>query len=137
MLFPVQDGLVQMGHAPPLGNVVTEQLGEFLGRRAGNIVAPGAEGGQQLPLPVKGHIAVHHTADAQGRQLFQGHPVFLLDPLGQVSITALKPLPHLRQAVGPDAIHQMVFPVKAALGQDLPFPVDQHRLDAGGAQLDA
>ena len=47
MLLPVEDGLVQMGNAPALGNVEVEPLAQILGGLPGGGVAPGAEGGQQ------------------------------------------------------------------------------------------
>jgi hypothetical protein len=40
-------------------------------------------------------------------------------------------------AVGPQAVHELVFPLVAALGDGIVVLVDQHRLDAGGAELDA
>ena len=53
-LSPVEDGLVEMGHAPPLGNVEVEPLGQRLGGSLGGGVAPGAESGNWWPSRSKG-----------------------------------------------------------------------------------
>ena len=60
--FAVQNGLIEMGRAPALGNVEGKRLRQLC-RRSGGGVAPGAEGGEQVPVPVKGQIPVHHAGD--------------------------------------------------------------------------
>ena len=57
--FAVQNGLIEMGRAPALGNVEGKRLRQLRRRRSGGGVAPGAEGGEQVPVPVKGQIPVH------------------------------------------------------------------------------
>ena len=38
--------------------------------------------------------------------------------------------------IGPDAVHELIFPLKIAGGDGDVFLVDQHGLDAGRAELD-
>jgi hypothetical protein len=42
---------------------------------------------------------------------------------------------HRLHGVGPNAVHQLIFPFKASGGDRCMVLVDQHRLDASGAQL--
>ena len=50
MGFLVQDGLVQMGDAPPMGDVELEELGKFFGGLARIGIAPGAERSEQISV---------------------------------------------------------------------------------------
>ena len=59
--FPVQDGLIQVRDGPALRDVEAEGLCELVGRFAGHGVLPRAERGKQVPVLIKGQIAVHHT----------------------------------------------------------------------------
>ena len=43
---------------------------------------------------------------------------------------------HHVHGVGPDAVHQLVFPLKITLGDGDVFSVNENGLDAGRAQLD-
>ena len=60
MLFFIEDGLVEMGNAPSLRDIVPEYLCQLPGGRTCNGVPPGAEGHQKLALFIKCHITVHH-----------------------------------------------------------------------------
>ena len=70
--FAVQNGLIEMGRAPALGNVEGKRLRQLRRRRSGGGVAPGAERGEQVPVPVKGQIPVHHAGDPHGGWLPPG-----------------------------------------------------------------
>ena len=59
-LFFIEDGLVEMGNAPSLRDIVPEYLCQLPGGRTCNGVPPGAEGHQKLALFIKCHITVHH-----------------------------------------------------------------------------
>ena len=135
--FPVQDGLVEMGHAPPLGNVEAEGFGQGFGRPAGGGVAPGAEGHQQRPALVKGQVAVHHGRNAQAAHGGQRGAVAGAHVGGQGGPGRLQPGPDGGFRIGPDAVFQPVFPGIVPLGQRGVVGAHQHRLDAGGAELDA
>ena len=124
----VQNGLIQVGDAPPLGHVELEQLGELLRRVGGDGVLPGAEGHQQVPVLVKGQIAVHHAGDAGGGQAF---------PVLQLAEYLAQALPGVRQVIGPDAVVIGALPLKVPGLHGGKALVDDHALDAGGAQLHA
>jgi hypothetical protein len=55
-----------VGDAPALGYGEVEERRQLGAGTAGDVVAPGAEGDQQLSFTVERHVAVHHSADAQG-----------------------------------------------------------------------
>ena len=135
VLLPVENGLIQMGHAPPLGNVEAQERGQLLGRRTGDGVAPGAEGHQQVPRPVKGQVAVHHGGDADAAHGGQRQAEFALHIGGQRRIGGLQPVENFLLRIGPDPVIQLVLPGKIPLGQRGEIRPDEHRLDAGGAKF--
>ena len=137
MLLLVQDGLVQVGDAPAQGNVVNEQLREGRCGLTGIGVAPGAEGDHEVAFLVERHVAVHHGADADGGEMLDLHVIALADIVAQVSVAVLQAEPDGFVAVGPKAVHELVFPLVAALCDRNVILVHQHRLDAGGTELDA
>ena len=133
----VQDGLVQMGDGPALGDVEVEQPGQLLRGLAGNGVAPGAEGHQQLILFIEHDVAVHHGGKAHGSQLLHAAAVLGLHVPDHVGIAVLQAGDDVLQVVGPDVVDQLVLPVVRALRDGGARLVDQHGLDAGGAELHA
>ena len=133
----VEHGLAQMRHAPALGNVEVEKLRQLLCRLGGHGVAPGAEGHEQPILRVEGQIAVHHGAHADGSDGGQLRAIALSNVLRQRGVAGLKAADHVLHGVSPHAVLQPVFPCAAAGGQQLVLLVDQHGLDARGAQLDS
>ena len=137
VLLAVQDGLVQVGDAPAERNVVDEQLGQFRGGGTRVGVPPGAEGNEQAALLVERHVPVHHRADADGAEALDLHVVLLADVGAEVGVALLEAEPDEFLAVGPEAVHELVFPLVAALGDGDVVLIDQDGLDAGGAELDA
>ena len=135
MLLSLQHSLIQMGDAPPLGNIEMKHRRQLSAGLLRHGISPGAEGRKQTALPVKGHIAVHHagkTHTANGSKL---HTVFLLHFPGQLPIAALESLPDVLQTVGPDAVFQPVLPVMVSHGNRLMTFIHQHGLDPGGTKL--
>ena len=65
------------------------------------------------------------------------HVITLADIVAEVGIAALQAKPDGLVAVGPEAVDKLVFPLVAALGDRNVVLVNQYRLDAGGAELDA
>ena len=131
------DSPVQVGNAPPLGDVKAEQLcqlGRFL---LGDGVAPGAELAELVALLVQGQVAVHHGGKAQGAQLPQGLAIGALHLLGHLGVGRLDALPGQLQGIGPHTAGPLVFPVKGAGGDGGVVRPDEHRLNAGRAQLNA
>ena len=63
VFFPIQNRLIQMGNAPPLGDIETKQSGQFRRGLSCDRILPGAEGNKEIPVLVKGQIAVHHGGD--------------------------------------------------------------------------
>ena len=64
MLLLIQNRLVQMGDAPSLGNIEFKQLCQLYRSLLRNGISPGTEGHHQLSRLIKGHVAMHHGAEA-------------------------------------------------------------------------
>ena len=133
--FPVEDGLVEMRGAPPLGDVEVQPRRQRLGGLAGVGVAPGAERHKQRPRPVKGEVAVHHGRNAQRPHPGQFPAKAGLVVRRQGGVGSLDAGPHLLQVVGPVAALPPVFPVERAGGQHRAVRGGQYCLDAGGTQF--
>ena len=136
MLLAVQYRLMQVGDGPALGDVEGKQLRQLRRRLARHGVAPGAEGRQQLAA-LEGQIAVHHARHAHSRHCGQQSAVFLLHVRRQLGIGVLHAVPYGLQGVGPYAVFVLVLPGVAAGGHGSAVLPDEHRLDPGGAKLDA
>src|SRR3954470_17189594 len=63
--------------------------------------------------------------------------VLFEDRLAKLAVAFLQARPNVFEMVGPDPMFEAVFPLKATRGDRLMILVDQHRLDARGAELDA
>lgn len=127
MVFPVEDGLIEMGHAPALGNVEVEPLGQRIGCGAGGGVAPGAERRQLVAVLVKGQVAVHHGRNAQGAHRGQRFAAGVPVVLGQVAVGILDARPRLPPAGRSSTRPQNGFPSRgrrwpAPNRRDLPEP---------------
>ena len=126
--FLVQNGLVKVGDGPPLGDIEAEQGCQFRRRLPRDGVLPGSEGRQQVPILVESKVAVHHGRNTHGAYILPTlHP-------GQGGLQAL---PHLVQAIRPDAVFVAGRPDVVPGGHRGMLSIDGHRLDAGGAQFDA
>ena len=137
MRFPVQIRLVQVRNAPALGDVEAEELRELFRRLAGDGVAPGAKFRKLLCVPVEGQVAVHHGGYADGAHRGELHAEFGLDIGLEIGKAGLNSLVHHVHGIGPDAVYQLVFPLKIPLGDGDVLLVDQYGLDAGRAQFNA
>jgi len=137
MRFLIQNRLIQVGDAPALRDVVVEKCGQFLFGIRGDGVAPSPERHQQFIFLIEGHVAVHHRAETDRADCGQGDAVFLLDFAHQFCVTRLKAFPNLIQRIGPNTVHQLVFPFVAAGCDRSEAGVDQHRFDAGGSKFDS
>ena len=124
----VEDGLVQVGNAPPLGHVELKQLRQPFRRVGGDGVLPGAEGDQQVPVLVKGQVAVHHAGNSGGGQVL---------PVLQLGQHLAQALPGVGQVIGPDALVIGALPLKVAGLHGGEVLVNDHALDSGGTQLHA
>ena len=137
MVLAVEHRLIQVGDAPTLGDVILQKFGQPVGGRAGDSVAPGAEGGQLTAPGVKGQVAVHHAGDAHRPHSGKRHAVAGLHVGGQGGKGRLHPRPNVLQTVSPNAVFQPVFPGMIPAGDGRVIRANQHRLDAGGTQFDA
>jgi len=63
VFLTVQYSLVQMRHAPPIGNVEVEQLRQFIRRFACGGILPRPERDEQIIVPVEHKIPVHHRGN--------------------------------------------------------------------------
>ena len=137
MRFLVQIRLIQVGNAPALGDVEAEELRELFRRLAGDGVAPGAKFRKLLCVPVEGQIAVHHGGHADGADGIERDAELCLHVVPEPCKAGLDAGAHHVHRIGPDAVYQLVFPLKIALSDGDMLLVDQHGLDAGRAQLNA
>jgi hypothetical protein len=136
VVFTVQDRLVQVGDAPPVGDVVPKLRTQPLGRLTGVGVPPGTEWRQQLVVGIEGQIAVHHRGHAECPDCGQLDAVPLPDVGGQRGVTVLQPVPHGLERVRPHPVHELVLPLVAADGERFMIWSDQYRFDPGRAKLD-
>ena len=137
VLLAVEDGLIEVGNAPPLRDVEVEALGQRRGGGQGGGVAPCAERRQLVPGLVKRQIAVHHGRNAQRAHGLQRLAVPAAVVGLQLGVGVLDPGPDIVKVVGPVAALQPVLPVMGTAGQHGTVRRGQHRLDAGGAELNA
>ena len=91
-----------MGNGPPLGDIEAESFRQLRSGSAGDGILPSSERNQQIPVLVKGKIAMHHAGNAHGGNIF---PVF--KPL-QGSLQAC---PDLVKIISPDAVSYVLFRV--------------------------
>ena len=124
-----------MGNTPSLGNIILEYSGQFLCRFRCNRIPPCTEGHQKLPVFVKCHIAMHHCTEANASNRFKDHPVLLFHIFSQLAVAVLQSFPDHIQAIRPNIIFILVFPLVAA-GSDrgMVFPY-QHCFDSGRAKF--
>ena len=127
--FAVQDGLIQVRGGPALRDVEAEGLGQLVRGLAGHGVLPGAEGCEQVPVLIKGQIAVHHAGNAHGRDLAR--------QLAEILDGRAQALLHVFHVVRPHAVFQTAFPGIVAAFYDRMLLVKQHCLDARRAEFDA
>ena len=135
MLFFIQDRLIQMGHAPSLGNIKIKKFRKLYRCFFGNGIPPGTERHHQLSLFIESHIAMHHGADTKRSHLCQSHAVFGLHILCHFLIAVLQAVPDILQAVGPDIIFITVFPFMVSRGDRSIILSYQHSLDSGGSEF--
>ena len=129
MLFAVQYCLIEMGDTPALRNRVLKKLCQLLRSRSRNVIAPCTEGRQQFSRFIKGHITMHHRADANGSDGRKRNLILLLDISGKVAVAGLQPRPDILQTVCPDVVLIPVLPIMAAAGQGNTLIIRQNRLD--------
>ena len=99
-------------------------------------VSPGAEGNEQVSLPVESHVTVHHGTDSDGSQVMDLYAVFLENILAQVGIAVLQSSPDCLQTVCPQSVYQLVFPLVTALRNGVIVFIDQDAFDSCGPQFD-
>ena len=62
--FAVQHSLIKVCYAPPLRNIESEKACKLFCRSCRHGVLPGSERHKQIPVAVKGKIAMHHAGNA-------------------------------------------------------------------------
>ena len=129
MVFSVQNRLIQVRDRPALRNIEAEFSAQRLGGLAGHGILPGAERCQQIPVLIKGQIAVHHAGDA--------HRGDLARQLAEVADRRAQALLHVFHVVRPHAVFQTAFPGIVAAFYDRMLLVKQHCFDPCRAEFDA
>ena len=81
MVFAVQDALIEVRDSPAQRDVEIKAIGQSVCRFLCVRIAPGLERCQELSLCIKGHVAMHHGADADGADTREGEAVPLFDRL--------------------------------------------------------
>ena len=133
----VEDRLRVVRHRPALRHVELEKLGELGSSLGCHHVAPGAERRQQLASGIERQIAVHHRADADGADFFDGNVAARPRIGGELCVAGGDAFPDEVQRIRPDAVPELVFPGKAPRGECLEIGARQHGLDVRRAELDA
>ncbi len=90
VLLAVQNRLIKMGNAPPLGDIELKSFGKLRGSLLGNGVPPCPERNEKLILFVEGHVAVHHARYAHCAVGFGDSAVPLLYVFREARIAALQ-----------------------------------------------
>ena len=135
--FPVAQGLVEVSHAPAHRNIEAEQICQLVCGSGGVGIAPRAEGHKEMIVLIKCKVAVHHGGDAHGGNVPQDLAVFGRIILCQSLVAGLQALLYVGKGVCPEAVLQLILPLKGACGQNGCVPVHKHGFDAGGAKLDS
>ena len=91
---------------------------------------------ENVLILTESHVAVHHRRNTDGSQLLDFAVVLSLHVLAEVSVAILQTFPDGVDAVSPEAINQLVFPLKATLCDRVVVGVNQDSLDSGRAKLD-
>ena len=126
-----------MGNTVPLRHIHLKLLRQLCSGLLGHGISPGAKWNQQFILLIKCHIAMHHSTDSQRGQLLKRHPVLPLHFLCQNLITRLQSCMDCLQTVGPDTIHQLIFPLIRTHRQCFTIFIHKHCLDPGRTKLNA
>ena len=137
VLFLIQDGLIQMGNAPPLGNVKAKQGRKLLYCLSRHGVSPGTEGNKKLAVLVESHVSVHHAGKADGAKPCDGNAILLLYVLNKRGVAILQPLLNVIHAIRPDLILKTIFPVTHSHGNGLMRFIHQNSLDPGRTKLNS
>ncbi len=124
-----------MGNAPSLGNLKGEQLRQLFRRLSCHGISPGPKRHQQFSFFVKCHIPMHHGRKTDGPDGGKSLPIPLFHLLCHVSITFPYSIPDIRNGIGPDAVHILVFPVMTARSNGIMFFIYQYGLNSCGAKL--
>ena len=136
MALTIEDSLIKMRDAPAERNVEVEQFGEFLSSLSCVGVAPSTERYEDLVVCTKGHIAMHHSANANGSEPCDLYAILLFDILAKRGIAVLKSFPNSLNAIRPKSVDKLVLPRVTALCDWLVLFVNQHSLDACGSEFD-
>jgi hypothetical protein len=129
MLLLIQNGLPQMGNAPPLRDIIPKNTRQFLCRFPSHRISPCTEGHQKFPFFIKRHIPMHHSAESDAAYRFQGNPILLFHVLCQPAVAFLQPFPDHIQAVSPNVVLILIFPfVVTGCNRGMVFP-NQYRFN--------
>ena len=128
----VENGFVILGNRPTHGYVEAEQLRQLACGSGGIRVSPRAEGGEQSVILVKCEVAVHHARNADGIH-GREHLTVIAD---QIAVAFLQAALRFLEGVGPESVHEFVFPFVRALRENVCFFVDQHGFDSRGSKFD-
>ena len=137
MLFPIEDGLIEMRDAPALRDVEAEELRELGSGLTRDVVAPGPERSELFARLVERQVAVHHGTDANGADCLDLHVVAALHISRQAVERVLDAEPDLCEVVRPDAVLQLILPAVARRSQRLARFIDQNHLYVRRTELEA
>ena len=137
VLFAVQDSLIKVSNAPPLGYIEPESFGKLRRRLLGNGVSPCPERNEKLILLVERHIAVHHSGDTHCAVGFGDNAVLLFYIFSKSCITVLQSAGYILKGVRPHSVFVAVLPFVAACRYRHKSIVCQHCLYSGGTKFDS
>ena len=124
-----------MSYTPALGDIVLKQFRQLTGCFSCNGISPGSEFCQLASIFIKHQIAVHHGRKTHGFEFLKGDSICLSDFFFEICIAGLKSGPDKIKTVGPDAVFELIFPAKTALGNGMMLFINKNCLDSCGAKL--
>ena len=136
VLLTVNDGLIDMGDAPPFGDVEREELGKLVSSDRRRGVAPGTERYEQPAFVIKRQVSMHHRRDAHGAKGVQRHTIAPLHVSLERRVGGLDARGELVLGVGPVRPIKRVLPVEGTDGDGVVVRIVEHGLDARRSVLD-
>ena len=136
VLLLIEYSLIQVRNAPAERDVEVKQGGELRSGLGGVGIAPGPEGDKQLSVLVEGKIAVHHGAYAYRCKSLYFNSIALEDIFPQAPVALSQARFDVLFGIGPQSVLELVLPLISPQRDGIAFPVDEHCLDAGRAELD-
>jgi hypothetical protein len=129
--------IIEMGYAPPRGDMEPKQVGELFGILLRVVVPPCPKGNEEVVVFIEGEQTMHHRGNANAGEGGELKARFLLPFVFGLQIAFPDAFDRFLERIGPISIFESVFPFVDPRRQKLAVFRDQTALDPGGSQFDA